>query len=290
MVKYGVHGPAEDVTPPSFNARTRVHEYGGAAVLVREGTVYFANFSDQKLYRQSLGESPQPIGQTAQCRYADAVFDGAHRRLILVREDHRVSDSQPTNTVAAVAIDGSSEIVLVEGNDFYSNPRLSPDGRKLAWLTWNHPHMPWMSTELWVGELDQAGQIVSRRKLPARKLNPSFSRSGRRRASCTSSPIARAGGTYIGKGLVGLRRSFPRRQNSGSRCGTWVPLRMHLRTTVVLCAPTAKVERPGSLSWIALEASASWISHLPRFRISGAPRRASCCAAARRTNRPASPA
>ena len=80
VVKYGVHGPAKDVTPPSFNARTRVHEYGGAAALVREGTVYFANFADQKLYRQSLGESPQAIGQTAQCRYADAVFDGANPR------------------------------------------------------------------------------------------------------------------------------------------------------------------------------------------------------------------
>ncbi|HEY5706074.1 MAG TPA: prolyl oligopeptidase family serine peptidase [Terrimicrobiaceae bacterium] len=174
VVRYGVNGPAEDVTPRSFNARSTVHEYGGAAVLVREGTVYFSNFADQKLYRQSLGESPQAISQTAQCRYADAVFDGAHRRLILVREDHRVSDSQPTNTIAAVTIDGSSEVVLVEGNDFYSNPRLSPDGRKLAWLTWNHPHMPWMSTELWVGELDQAGQIVSRKKIAGSQTEALF--------------------------------------------------------------------------------------------------------------------
>ena len=174
VVKYGVHGPAEDVTPPSFNARTRVHEYGGAAALVREGTVYFTNFADQKLYRQAFGGAPQAVGQTAQCRYADAVFDGARRRLILVREDHRVSDSQPTNTVVALAIDGSSEVVLVEGNDFYSNPRLSPDGRKLAWLTWNHPHMPWVSTELWVGGLDQAGQIVSRRKIAGSEIESLF--------------------------------------------------------------------------------------------------------------------
>jgi hypothetical protein len=67
VVKYGVHGPAEDVTPPSFNARTRVHEYGGAAALVREGTVYFTNFADQKLYRQAFGGAPQAVGQTAQC-------------------------------------------------------------------------------------------------------------------------------------------------------------------------------------------------------------------------------
>jgi dipeptidyl aminopeptidase/acylaminoacyl peptidase len=174
VVKYGVHGPPEDVTPPSFNARTTVHEYGGGAVLVREGTVYFANFADQKLYRQSLGESPQAIGKMAQCRYADAVFDSARTRLILVREDHRVSDSQPTNAIAAVAVDGSSELVLVEGNDFYSNPRLSPDGLKLAWLTWNHPHMPWISTELWVGELDQAGQIVSRRKIAGSQTESLF--------------------------------------------------------------------------------------------------------------------
>ena len=73
-----------------------------------------------------------------------------------------------------MAIDGSSEIVLVEGNDFYSNPRLSPDGRKLAWLTWNHPHMPWMSTELWVGGLDQAGQIVSRRKIAGSQTESLF--------------------------------------------------------------------------------------------------------------------
>jgi dipeptidyl aminopeptidase/acylaminoacyl peptidase len=174
VVKYGLDGPAEDVTPPSFNVRTRVHEYGGAAALVREGTVYFANFADQKLYRQAFGESPQAIGQTAQCRYADAVFDGARRRLILVREDHRVSESQPVNAIAAVAIDGSSEVVLVEGNDFYSNPRLSPDGRKLAWLTWNHPHMPWVTTELWVGELDQAGQIASRRKIAGSQTESLF--------------------------------------------------------------------------------------------------------------------
>ncbi len=174
VVKYGVHGPAEDVTPPPFDVRTRVHEYGGGAVLVKEGTVYFANFADQKLYRQTVGEWPQVISQTAQCRYADAVFDRPRRRLILVREDHRFSDSQPTNTIAAVAIDGSGEMVLVEGNDFYSNPRLSPDGRKLAWLTWNHPHMPWISTELWVGELDIAGHIVSQRKIAGSQTESLF--------------------------------------------------------------------------------------------------------------------
>ena len=148
----------------------------------RSGTVYFANFADQKLYRQTVGGWPHVISRTAQCRYADAAFDGARRRLILVREDHRVSDSQPTNTIAAVAIDGSSEVVLVEGNDFYSNPRLSPDGSRLAWLTWNHPHMPWVSTELWVGELDDAGHIVGQRQIagsPAESLfQPEWSPEG----------------------------------------------------------------------------------------------------------------
>jgi dipeptidyl aminopeptidase/acylaminoacyl peptidase len=161
VVHQRADGSTEDLIPPPFNARTRVHEYGGGAVLIRKDVVYFSNFDDQRLYRLQAGESvPRPIGQSPGCRYADPVSDAGRQRIICVREDHSGA-GEAVNTIVAVPADGSgAESVLASGNDFYSNPRLSPDGRWLAWLTWNHPHMPWVSTELWVAELDAAGAIA----------------------------------------------------------------------------------------------------------------------------------
>ncbi len=58
---------------------------------------------------------------------------------------------------------------LVEGADFYASPRLSPDGRQLAWVSWDHPNMPWDDTTLWVGQLDEGGAVVDRRKVSRSK-------------------------------------------------------------------------------------------------------------------------
>ena len=52
------------------------------------------------------------------------------------------------NEIVGVNLEDGDETVLATGNDFYSSPRLSPDGGRLAWLTWNHPNMPWDGTEL----------------------------------------------------------------------------------------------------------------------------------------------
>ena len=160
VVRYAKDGPAHDLTPPPFNARTKVHEYGGGAVLVYRGTTFFTNFDDQKLYRQDLNGTPLPISQASQCRYADAVVDASRHRLVCVREDHRRTNGVVINSIAAVASDGlSPEQVLVEGQDFYSNPRISPDGKRLAWLSWNHPSMPWTGTELWVATIGGSGEV-----------------------------------------------------------------------------------------------------------------------------------
>jgi dipeptidyl aminopeptidase/acylaminoacyl peptidase len=81
--------------------------------------------------------------------------------MICVREDH-TGACQAVNTIAALALDGSGEsIVLAQGYDFYSTPRLSPDGAQLAWLAWNHPNMPWDGTELWCATLTEQGLINS---------------------------------------------------------------------------------------------------------------------------------
>lgn len=160
IVRRTPDGKTTDVTPPSFNARTRVHEYGGGSYVLRNGTVYFSNFKDQRLYRQTQGSEPEPITPAVDLRYADGVIDDRRNRLILVREDHTTSAPQAVNTIVSLDLEkGGPGDVLVSGNDFYSNPRISPDGSRLAWLSWNHPNMPWDGTKLLLGELKPDGSL-----------------------------------------------------------------------------------------------------------------------------------
>jgi dipeptidyl aminopeptidase/acylaminoacyl peptidase len=98
-------------------------------------------------------------------RYADYVIDRERERLICVREDHRGNEHQPVNEIVSVPKAGGASTVLVSGNDFYSFPRVSRDGARLAWLTWNHPNMPWDGCELWIGEFGADGSVVNRRMI-----------------------------------------------------------------------------------------------------------------------------
>jgi len=149
-----------DLTPMPFNARTRVHEYGGRAYAVADGAAYFSNFADQRLYRQDPGAEPRPITPEIALRYADYVVDRRRNLLFCVREDH-TAPGEAVNTLVTVNCDGdeSGGQVIISGNNFYSSPRLSPDGSRLAWLTWNHPNMPWDGTELWAGEVNADGSL-----------------------------------------------------------------------------------------------------------------------------------
>ncbi|HKP72734.1 MAG TPA: S9 family peptidase [Pyrinomonadaceae bacterium] len=192
IVRRTPEGKTTDMTPAPFNARTRVHEYGGGDYVVRQGAIYFSNFSDQRLYRQTP-DAPEPRPLTpdsnAELRYADAVVDDERRRLIAVREDHTEGKREPANTIVAVSLEAGAEgsfdggQVLVSGCDFYSSPRLSPDGRRLAWLCWNHPNMPWDGTELWVGEFQADGQIGNARRVAGGRdesiFQPEWSPAGR---------------------------------------------------------------------------------------------------------------
>src|SRR6266404_9339717 len=174
IVRYPIDGQRVDVMPRAFNARTRVHEYGGGDYAAHGGVVYFSNFADQQLYRQADGLTPQAIAQetgqdasgaqagTALLRYADAVVDTKRNRVICVREDHRERDREATNTLVAIPCDGGEATILVSGNNFYSSPRLSPDASRLAWLQWNHPNMPWDGCELWTGEFATDGSIADK--------------------------------------------------------------------------------------------------------------------------------
>jgi dipeptidyl aminopeptidase/acylaminoacyl peptidase len=160
VVQRSPDGQTTDITLPPFNARTRVHEYGGGAYVVADGTVYFSHWDDQRMYRQDPGGQPHPITPEADLRYADGVVDRRRGRMVCVREDHTVAEHEAVNTLVSLDLDGREPArVLASGNDFYASPRLSPDGDRLAWLTWNHPNMPWDGTELWVGELQADGSL-----------------------------------------------------------------------------------------------------------------------------------
>ncbi|MDP6498177.1 MAG: S9 family peptidase [Dehalococcoidia bacterium] len=159
VVKHTPDGETTDITPAPFSARTRVHEYGGGAYLVHEGVVYFSNYADQRMYRQDQGGDPQPITPETDMRYADGCFDSARDRIICVRENH-TSEGEPVNVIVAVdALGQGEQQVLSQGSDFCSNPRISPDGSTLAWLTWDHPNMPWDGTFMLVASFNDRGQL-----------------------------------------------------------------------------------------------------------------------------------
>ncbi len=176
-------GSIEDVTPAPFNVRTRVHEYGGRSYTVHNGTVYFSNFADQRLYRHKPGQPPRAITEEGPVRYAEMTFDVARQRLIAVREDHRLSDIQAETTLVSIHPDHDEfGTVLVAGHDFFSDPRISPDGSKAAWLSWDHPQMPWDGTELWTADATAGGSWEHARKITGSPtdsvLQPEFSPDG----------------------------------------------------------------------------------------------------------------
>ena len=149
---------AEDVQSSPFNVRTRVHEYGGAAFVINGEDIYFSNDSDQRIYRVSPSTDPCAVTPEGPWRYADATVDRMRQRLICIREDHSEALRECVNSLVTIDLDDHGTTrVFVEGNDFYSNPVLDPSGTKLAWLTWDHPNMPWDGTELWLAELDIDG-------------------------------------------------------------------------------------------------------------------------------------
>jgi dipeptidyl aminopeptidase/acylaminoacyl peptidase len=152
-----------EVTPAPFNVRTRVHEYGGGAYLASNGAVWFSNFADNRLYTAAGDAAPLPMSaENLQHRFADFVLDAGKRRLIAVREAHVEGETYPVNTICAVGFDGV-ETVLVDGSDFFAAPRISPDGRQLAWMCWDNPRLPWQGTELWLADIGVDGTLENGR-------------------------------------------------------------------------------------------------------------------------------
>ena len=145
-----------DVTPPPFNVRSRVHEYGGGAYAVSGDRVWFSSFEDGRVYAQTSTTAPAPLTAEGSVRFADLTVDPGRRRLLAVRETHR-DGTTAVNDLVSVSVNDGSVRVLASGQDFYAAPAPSPDGRQLAWLAWDQPDMPWDAAALWLADLDRDG-------------------------------------------------------------------------------------------------------------------------------------
>jgi len=164
IVRQGPDGVRRDLLPMPYNARTRVHEYGGRSYHPVPGGFVFANFSDQRLYRCGEEGAPEPLTPEpgdVSFRFADFVLSPGGDEIWCVRERHE--GGRITRAIAAVPLDGSAVRddgamrVLASGSDFYAFPAPSPDGTRLAFICWDHPLMPWDGTELRVAAVGGDG-------------------------------------------------------------------------------------------------------------------------------------
>lgn len=166
VVERGSDGARRVRTPPGFNVRTRVHEYGGGAWAGQGDALWFSNFSDHLLYEQLGDAAPRAFTTVSTQRHADLEPDLARRRILAVREDHGTAAREPVNSLVALSLDRPGESVTLDGGaDFYAAPRLSPEGRRLAWLRWDHPRMPWEGTELWLAAIAEDGTLIHQKRV-----------------------------------------------------------------------------------------------------------------------------
>ena len=170
VVRRTADGEVADAVPAEEDVRTGVHEYGGGAGWVVDGVLVYTRRSDERLVRRDPDGAvtvltPEPL-VTRGLRYADGRTTPDERWFVCVREDHGDSAGEPVNELVAVPMDGSQEVrVLVSGPDFVASPRISPDGRYLTWIQWNHPDLPWDDTPLWVGDLTPSAKVARSRRL-----------------------------------------------------------------------------------------------------------------------------
>ena len=163
LVRRATDGTETRLTPEAFNTRTRVHEYGGAAYVVDGDLVIVSDFATGRLNRIVASGALRPLTLDRAWRFADLVVDRARNRLLAIREDHEpetiARHGEAENSLVAIDLDGGEVTVLASGADFVAAPRLSPDGRRLAWLEWSHPNLPWDGTELRLADLAADGSI-----------------------------------------------------------------------------------------------------------------------------------
>ncbi|MDH3580268.1 MAG: prolyl oligopeptidase family serine peptidase [Hyphomicrobiales bacterium] len=155
-------GAVEEILPAPWSARSKVHEYGGGEFTVQDGICFFVDAETQDLYALEPGLAPRRLSQASDTRFADMELDARHQRLIVVAERVDAGDGHghPENFLSGVSLSGEGEPeALVAGHDFYANPRVSHDGKSLAFLSWDLPHMPWEAAALFIAAIADDGSI-----------------------------------------------------------------------------------------------------------------------------------
>src|SRR5690606_30187831 len=183
--RLGPDGEIETVIGAPYDVGSAVHEYGGGAFALRGAEIIFSNRTDGRLYLQRPPEGiPEPLTPPGPWRYADCDARASSEWIICVREEHSPG-AHPTNVLVAISATKRAPVLVVfDGTDFVSSPRISPDGSELAWIAWNHPHMPWDSSTLWRATLRPDGHVERARSMGAGAtaeafLQPSWSPDGR---------------------------------------------------------------------------------------------------------------
>jgi dipeptidyl aminopeptidase/acylaminoacyl peptidase len=163
LIRRNPDGSTVRLTPEGFNARSRVHEYGGAATLISGDIVVVSDFTTGRLQRVTAPGELTPITPDRAWRFADAIHDAARNRLIAIREEHDpeavARHGEWINDLVAIDLASGEVTALRGGADFYAAPRLSPDGTTLAWTEWHHPNLPWDGTELYTAPITAAGDL-----------------------------------------------------------------------------------------------------------------------------------
>ena len=167
VMSWTAEGGVAELLPPPYSARSRVHEYGGGEFLVAGGVLYFVNDADQDVYAAALSDGAGPsfrrITNVPNTRFADFTRDARRNRLIAVAETHGPAPL-PQNALWRIPLDAAETLekpgLALEGRDFYASPRVSPDGKRLAFLAWDLPGMPWDAAQLFVADIAEDGSLA----------------------------------------------------------------------------------------------------------------------------------
>lgn len=160
LIQRSWEGQTTCLTPAGFSVRSSVYEYGGKSWCSAGQQIAFVNAADQQIWLQTDSQSPLLLTKTPDCRYGDLISDPHRQRILAIQEQPTDDPTQPAHRLVAVSIATGQVTVLASGDDFYASPALRQDGQQFAWISWNHPRMPWVSTRLNVANIDSEGRLT----------------------------------------------------------------------------------------------------------------------------------